>query len=189
MPCTMRFSFHSLPFQLHGNRHKDAAIPKRLEETFSLRLDVILPGQSASVMARIPHQARALLIRCKGALVWRDRISRTSIIRPRARLKIRAPTITSIPQECCDLLMLSRYYQSLLDSRQFANRAVLARYLGVIRAMLTQVLNRLNTTPAASASSTLILRVLSRSNIMEDGWQQGGCHDQEVCGPSDSGRA
>jgi hypothetical protein len=71
---------------------------------------------------------------------------------PRARLKIGAPTITSIPLECCDLLMLARYYQSLLDSSQFANRAVLARYLGVIRAMVTQVLNLLNTTPAASES-------------------------------------
>jgi len=48
--------------------------------------------------------------------------------------------------------MLARYYQSLLDSSQFANRAVLARYLGVIRAMVTQVLNLLNTTPAASES-------------------------------------
>jgi hypothetical protein len=35
------------------------------------------------------------------------------------------------------------YYQSLLDSSRFENRAALARYLGVSRARVTQVLKRL----------------------------------------------
>jgi hypothetical protein len=48
------------------------------------------------------------------------------------------------PKEPRDPLKLARYYRSLLDSRQFENRAALARYLGVIRARVTQVLLRLN---------------------------------------------
>ena len=38
---------------------------------------------------------------------------------------------------------LARYYQSLLDSGEVETRAELARYLGVSRARVTQVLNRL----------------------------------------------
>jgi hypothetical protein len=37
---------------------------------------------------------------------------------------------------------LARYYQSLMDSGKFESRAALARYLGVSRARVTQVLNR-----------------------------------------------
>jgi hypothetical protein len=43
----------------------------------------------------------------------------------------------------CDPFKLARYYQSLLDSGQFENRAALARFLGVSRARVTQVLRRL----------------------------------------------
>jgi hypothetical protein len=39
--------------------------------------------------------------------------------------------------------MLAHYYQSLLDSGKFESRAALARYLGVSRARVTQVLRRL----------------------------------------------
>ncbi|HJZ92244.1 MAG TPA: helix-turn-helix domain-containing protein [Gemmataceae bacterium] len=42
-----------------------------------------------------------------------------------------------------DPLKLARYYQSPLDSGQFENRAALARYLGVSRATVSQVLRRL----------------------------------------------
>ena len=42
-----------------------------------------------------------------------------------------------------DPLKTARYYQSLLDTGKFENRAALARYLGVSRARVTQVLNRL----------------------------------------------
>jgi hypothetical protein len=48
------------------------------------------------------------------------------------------------PQRDRHPLNLARYYQSLLDSGQFENRAALARYLGVSRARVTQVLRRLN---------------------------------------------
>ena len=40
-------------------------------------------------------------------------------------------------------LRLARYYQSLLDTGKFESRAALARFLGVSRARVTQVLNRL----------------------------------------------
>ena len=42
-----------------------------------------------------------------------------------------------------DPLRLARYYQSLLDSVKFESRAALARHLGVSRARVTQVFNRL----------------------------------------------
>jgi hypothetical protein len=44
---------------------------------------------------------------------------------------------------CRDPLRLARYYQSLLDSGKFESRAALARFLGVSRANVAQVLNRL----------------------------------------------
>ncbi len=47
------------------------------------------------------------------------------------------------PQERRDPLKLAQYYQSLLDTGKFENRAALARYLGVSRARVTQVLKRL----------------------------------------------
>ena len=50
-----------------------------------------------------------------------------------------------------DGFKLARYYQSLLDSGKFENRAGLARFLGVSRARVTQVLNRLKS-PATEPS-------------------------------------
>lgn len=50
-----------------------------------------------------------------------------------------------------DGLKLARYYQSLLDSGKFESRAALARFLGVSRARVTQVLKRLKT-PAPEPS-------------------------------------
>lgn len=46
-----------------------------------------------------------------------------------------------------DPLALARFYQSLLDSGVAENRAGLARYLGVSRARVTQVLRRLRPEP------------------------------------------
>ena len=48
------------------------------------------------------------------------------------------PKVAAPPKERRDPLKFARYYQSLLDTGQFENRASLARYLGV-----TQVLKRL----------------------------------------------
>jgi hypothetical protein len=42
-----------------------------------------------------------------------------------------------------DGMKLARHYQALLDSGKFESRAALARHLGVSRARVTQVLNRL----------------------------------------------
>jgi Mn-dependent DtxR family transcriptional regulator len=47
------------------------------------------------------------------------------------------------PKDRRDPLKLARYYQSQLDSGKFENRAALARYLGVSRPRVTQVLRRL----------------------------------------------
>jgi hypothetical protein len=54
------------------------------------------------------------------------------------------------PQERRDPLKIARYYQSLMDSGSFESRAALARYLGVSRARVTQVLKRLNAVPTAN---------------------------------------
>ncbi len=58
------------------------------------------------------------------------------------------PKVAATPKEPRDPLKLARYYQSLLDSGKFESRAALARYLGVSRARVTQVLNRLNSASA-----------------------------------------
>jgi hypothetical protein len=52
--------------------------------------------------------------------------------------------VSATPKEPRDPLKLARYYQSLLDSGHFENRAALARYLGVSRARITHVLKRLS---------------------------------------------
>ena len=54
------------------------------------------------------------------------------------------PQVPPPPSEPRDPLKLARYYQSLLDTDQFENRAALARFLGVSRARVTQVLRRLD---------------------------------------------
>jgi len=53
------------------------------------------------------------------------------------------PAPKPVPKKRRDPLKLALYYQSLMDSGKFENRAALARYLGVSRARVTQVLNRL----------------------------------------------
>ena len=63
------------------------------------------------------------------------------------------PTTKAAPKEQRDPLKLARYYQSLLDSGQFENRAALARYLGVSRARVTQVLKRLDATSTTAGRS------------------------------------
>jgi biotin operon repressor len=40
-------------------------------------------------------------------------------------------------------MKLARHYRALLDTGKFESRAALARYLGVSRAQVTQVLKRL----------------------------------------------
>jgi biotin operon repressor len=49
-------------------------------------------------------------------------------------------------------MKLARHYQALLDSKNFESRAALARHLGVSRARVTQVLNRLKTEDAVRES-------------------------------------
>jgi hypothetical protein len=52
------------------------------------------------------------------------------------------PTKKAVPAR--DPLRLARYYQSLFDGGEFKTRDEVARFLGVSRARVTQVLNRLN---------------------------------------------
>jgi Mn-dependent DtxR family transcriptional regulator len=56
--------------------------------------------------------------------------------------QIRAESEPAAPKR--DRLRLAFYYQSLLDSGEVSTRAELARFLGVSRARVTQVLKRLN---------------------------------------------
>ena len=55
--------------------------------------------------------------------------------------RIRAESKSARPRR--DPMRLAFYYQRLLDSGRFESRAALARHLGVSRARVTQVLNRL----------------------------------------------
>lgn len=52
-------------------------------------------------------------------------------------------------------MRLALHYQSLLDSGQVSSRAELARFLGVSRARVTQVLKRLNQQSDCPESSVL----------------------------------
>jgi hypothetical protein len=53
------------------------------------------------------------------------------------------PEPKPVPKERRDPLKLARHYKALLDTGKFENQAALARYLGVSRARVTQVLGRL----------------------------------------------
>ncbi len=55
--------------------------------------------------------------------------------------QIRSESAVAKPKR--DRMRLARYYQSLLDSGEVKTRAELARFLGVSRARVTQVLKRL----------------------------------------------
>jgi len=57
------------------------------------------------------------------------------------------PKSETAKKERRDPLKTARYYQSLLDTGKFESRAALARYLGVSRARVTQVLRRMQTQP------------------------------------------
>ena len=52
-----------------------------------------------------------------------------------------------------DRMRFARYYQALLDSKKFESRAALARQLGVSRARVTQVLNRLKDSDETNSKS------------------------------------
>ncbi len=51
-------------------------------------------------------------------------------------------------------MKLARHYQAMLASGKFESRAALARHLGVSRAWVTQVLNRLKEPNRAESKST-----------------------------------
>ena len=66
--------------------------------------------------------------------------------RPKPQRKRRGPSP--------DRMKLAHYYQSLLDSGKVKSRAALARFLGVSRARVTQVLNRLKDEGGKQTEST-----------------------------------
>ena len=63
------------------------------------------------------------------------------------------PKPEPVKKERRDPLKTAHYYQSLLDTGKFENRAALARYLGVSRARVTQVLNRLRVSGDTGATN------------------------------------
>ncbi|TWT58307.1 hypothetical protein KOR42_16810 [Thalassoglobus neptunius] len=65
----------------------------------------------------------------------------------------RAESESAAPKR--DRMRLALHYQSLLDSGQVSSRAELARFLGVSRARVTQVLKRLNQQSDCPESSVL----------------------------------
>jgi len=74
-----------------------------------------------------------------------SRLQRAAVIKfiPRNGSSSPERQVPPLPKESRDPIKLARYYQSLLDSGKFENRSALARYLGVSRARVTQVLKRL----------------------------------------------
>jgi hypothetical protein len=74
-----------------------------------------------------------------------DRLRRSPVIAlfPWNAASDAKPEPKPAPKERRDPLELARDYQSLLDSGTFESGATLARYLGVSRARVTQVLRRL----------------------------------------------
>ena len=80
-------------------------------------------------------------------------------LRQTPRIKIQPwtpiPTRKAItkPKQKRDRMRLARYYQALLDSGKFESRAALARHLGVSRARVTQVLNRLKNVDNSDSKS------------------------------------
>src|SRR5437868_11135173 len=75
-----------------------------------------------------------------------NRLGRAAVIAifPWNTISDAKPNPKPTPKEPRDRLALARYYQSLVNSGKFESRAALARYLGVSRARVTQVLRRLN---------------------------------------------
>ena len=78
-----------------------------------------------------------------------NRLRRSPVINIRPSGPPFEPEATSklTPKPRLDPLHLARYYQSLLDSGKFESRAALARFLGVSRARVTQVLKRFEKNP------------------------------------------
>ena len=82
-----------------------------------------------------------------------NKLRQTPVIRFQPWNSIRTPRSTAKPKKKRDRMRLARYYQALLDSGKFESRAALARYLGVSRARVTQVLNRLKDIDGKSTKS------------------------------------
>jgi hypothetical protein len=74
-----------------------------------------------------------------------NKLRQTPVIRLQPWNPIPTPKSTTKPKRKRDRMRLARYYQALLESGKFESRAALARHLGVSRARVTQVLNRLKT--------------------------------------------
>lgn len=72
-----------------------------------------------------------------------NKLRQTPVMQLQPWNPIPKPKSTANPKKKRDRMRLACYYQALLDSGQFESRAALARYLGVSRARVTQVLNRL----------------------------------------------
>ena len=107
----------------------------------------VLTGLRASLRHFFSSPRRSQLDSCfveRGTLqVNRLRRSPVIALLPWNAFSDTKPEPKPAAKERRDPLKLARYYQSLLDSGKFKGRAALARYLGVSRPRVTQVLRRL----------------------------------------------
>ena len=97
----------------------------------------------SSTAPRVIHYANT------GSLNWEPFLSTTYVERGKSIFTLGTPFRPFSKPKCehkrprPDGMERARYYQSLLDSGEVRSRAELARLLGVSRARVTQVLNRL----------------------------------------------
>ncbi|TWT41303.1 hypothetical protein KOR42_48430 [Thalassoglobus neptunius] len=100
---------------------------------------------------RIGHYANHNLVELGAYELIKLRQSSSLVFHPWNPIPERKQTVK--PKKKRDRMRLARYYQTLLDSGKFESRAALARYLGVSRARVTQVLNRLKDQDATDTKS------------------------------------
>lgn len=91
---------------------------------------------------RIGHSANTSFVELGLCLITTSRKERNVHLLPWGDLKATLEPVET-PQAKQDPLARARFYQSLLDNGIVENRAALARYLGVSRSRVTQVLRRL----------------------------------------------
>ncbi len=114
--------------------------PRGILSAFSVNLAV---GESSLTEFSSPRlsQLDSCFIERGTLCLKRLRRSPMIVLRPWCSHSDEKPEQKPAPKERPDGMKLARHYQALLDSGKFESRAALARYLGVSRARVTQVLN------------------------------------------------
>lgn len=102
---------------------------------------------------RATHHTNRGLIELGAYAARKLRQRRTYLLHPWNPVEKTGLTASAEMSSRRDGLKLARYYQSLLDSGKFESRSALARFLGVSRARVTQVLKRLERQQNSNAST------------------------------------